>query len=333
MTKSRILFVNGTPDNYIVQIKRISRKGIEHVNPGNCDLFHFLNSDHMTKAIFHLDINPTSSINLPQDISLIVNQISNADSHTKSLRKLSQRLSQYQDIIPVLNLPEQVLNTRRELIYQQLNKLPDLYVPKTIRIQPHSPTELINLIDLAEISFPAFICEVATHEKHAPILLRDKDSALELYTLAMDGRDFYLTQSIDCEEMEFDFVYRIIVIDGVPFLRHVRRVDQHKLNHHDYKAYLASHPESIQKEEKMFQDFEQKIKPRLQKHMIKIHQQVKLDFFGVDCCLLSDGQLLVFEVNANILDLNHLMPHYYYTHALEKLRSSVLKLLFNRIGG
>lgn len=332
MTKPNILFVNGTQDSSIVKIKCISKQGIEQINPGHCDLFHFLNSDQITKSLFHLDINPLSNTNLPQNISLIVNQIVDADSHSKSLRKLSQQLIQ-QDKIPIINPPEQVINTRRELMYKHLHKLPNVTVPKTIRVQPLSPLELLSCIDLAEINFPAFICEAGPHEKQTTILLKDKESVLGLHALAMDGRDFYVTQSVDCEKKGLDFVYRILVIDGIPHLRQIRPIAQRTVEYDDYKTYLGSHPEIIQKEETMFHNFEKKMMPRLQKYMNTIQQQVKLDYFGVDCCLFPDGRLCVFEVNANKLDLNHQMPYPYYTQALEKIHSSILKLLFNRTDG
>ena len=46
--------------------------------------------------------------------------------------------------------------------------------------------------------------------------------------------------------------------------------------------------------------FDIELAPKIAKSVKEIHRRLKLDYFGIDCHIDSDGNTLLFEVNANM---------------------------------
>ena len=56
-----------------------------------------------------------------------------------------------------------------------------------------------------------------------------------------------------------------------------------------------------------------------------------MDYFGIDCSLLPDGRLLLFELNASMNTLKNVEPGTTrYDRTLEQIQAALVKLILER---
>jgi hypothetical protein len=131
------------------------------------------------------------------------------------------------------------------------------------------------------------------------VLLRGADDRGSLHVFPFDGRDFYLTEFVEfADEKGLYHKQRIVVIDGEPFIRH-------SLYDASWKVNSASVPymrdrESWEDTLARMHRLEEESLPMLRPAIQEITRRLELEYFGIDCCILPSGELLVFEANANM---------------------------------
>lgn len=87
-----------------------------------------------------LDLRKTRNMSRP---NLVVNEISEPDSHQKMLDNANQLMAQLS--CPVINAPANIVHTRRERLAEKLKPLSNIRVPKTLRCQPSCPDQVAQL--------------------------------------------------------------------------------------------------------------------------------------------------------------------------------------------
>ncbi|MBD3842933.1 MAG: hypothetical protein IE909_13840, partial [Campylobacterales bacterium] len=110
---------------------------------------------------------------------------------------------------------------------------------------------------------------------------------------ALDGREYYLTQFVEYAQNGIYAKYRLVVVDGEIFLRHVM-----------FSRMWMVHNKTQDKEntlrQKISKSFIREIKPFIQPIISQIYERLGLDYFGIDCNIDKDMNLLVFEINPNM---------------------------------
>ena len=121
------------------------------------------------------------------------------------------------------------------------------------------------------------------------------------------------------------------MIAGEPFLRHLLFKD-HWMIHREARAFTEADPELKEAEAETFQHFEVKLKPQIAGIVREIHSRLGLDYFGMDCSI-KNGQLILFEVNANMnVFFNNQPSPNIWEQALDRMREKVLQnLIFPRV--
>ena len=106
------------------------------------------------------------------------------------------------------------------------------------------------------------------------------------------------------------YKHRIVMVDGEPIVRHSFFSDDWMINSACI-PFMLSHPEHGTPEA-LAREVEDVRLPRAADTLKEICQRVALDYFGIDCHIDADGQVTVFEANANmdcmirgIEELNH----------------------------
>ena len=62
---------------------------------------------------------------------------------------------------------------------------------------------MIEAIESSKLEFPVLIRETGVHRGKTTYLFKNADEVRQLYALALDGRDYYLTQYYDYKENGF----------------------------------------------------------------------------------------------------------------------------------
>jgi hypothetical protein len=114
------------------------------------------------------------------------------------------------------------------------------------------------------------------------------------------GEAFYLSAYVDYRSADGLFrKYRFVVTDAEILPYHLAIGENWKVHH--YTTDMGRHA-WMQDEEKAFLDNPGEVfAPAHYAAMRAIGAAIGLDFFGIDCSLDREGNLLVFEVNASIL--------------------------------
>jgi glutathione synthase/RimK-type ligase-like ATP-grasp enzyme len=298
MSKKNILFINGIPDDQKMLIQKIDKNGlIKWQGKGGTNLSNFLKNDLFDPYNVVFDLKATQE--LPrQMIHAVFNQISDADTHKNVLHKADSFYKTVSAHVPFFNLPSRVMKTTRDNIYRSLQGIDKVNVPKTVRLNPRSPSDIYDSIKEEGFTYPVIFRQAGDHGGVSTI--RVDDETEKFHVFALDGRDYYLTQFVDyADNTGIYSKYRLVVVDGEVYIRHVIFSDNWVV-HSKSREYMEKHKKYQSQEAKILKSFNVKIKPKIKGVIHEIYQTLGLDYFGIDCHIDDNMNLLVFEINANM---------------------------------
>ncbi len=302
------LFVQGIPDNQLGTVLVDKQGGISIMVGGSSNMYPFMRGLPGKTHSFYMNNG-----NLPQPFqlnywpSVIINEISDADSHVAALNRCEAFCKQQGK--PVINPPALIRRTTRDGISRLLQDIPGLRVPLTVCIAPRSPDDVANAISEHAFTFPLIFRQVGDHGGVSTVLLEHAESIpAAMHAYALDGRNYYLTQYHPYAGADgLHRKFRIVMIAGRPYLRHMI-VSDHWLIHSASRRYMQEHPQYQQEEAQQLASFRQTLAPRLQPTLDAITARLQLDYYGIDCSIDAHGELLVFEINANMNVLTNNQP-------------------------
>jgi len=321
MTKKNILFLNGVPDNRKVIVNSIDKDGIyKWISKGSTNLDSFLKNDLFDISSVIFDV--TGDQELPRImISAVFNQIADADSHKITLQKADDFYKSISDQVPFFNPPSLVMKTTRDTIYRSLQGIEKLHVPKTVKIQPKSPADIYHTIQKEGFEFPVIFRQAGDHGGISTI--RVDDDTEQFSEFALDGRDYYLTQFVEYVKNGTYVKYRLIIVDGEVFLRHVYMSKDWVVHNANQLGDKASHPYQKDVAKRFLQD----IKPLIQPVITEIHDRLGLDYFGIDCNIDENMNILVFEVNPSMNVFSQTKNSMIFSKHIEKIRTALINML------
>ena len=244
---------------------------------------------------------------LARGADLLVNLVSDADQGAMLLPKalvFAERTG-----LPVINHPSRIGLTTRELTAAQLAGLADIRLPPAVRCSAGTPAKEIVATAEASFRWPLLARPAGTHggddfdklaspEELAGFVARHGDS------------DIYLIEFIDYRSGDGNFrKYRFIFVENEIFPYHLAIGSDWKVHH---VRTEMDHTPWMQEEEAAFlAEPSTAFEPRHFSALSAIRTAFGLDYFGIDCGLDRDGNLLVFEVNASMLvhQKNDAMPY------------------------
>ena len=306
-----ILFVSGVNDRSVVGISLDEQGRLGYLVDGNCSIHHRLPLKEGIAAelmIFGKGVRQPDA-DFQQVPSLIFNQIADADTHRGALERCVTLCDQVNTT--VINHPRHVLQTGRDQVSKRLQDIPGVIMPRTQRFRPRSPGEVIAYAAAEGFAFPYVVRVAGEHHGKSLVRLESAEDLPVLHTLPFDGRDFYLIEYVDYRDP--DGMYhkqRIVVIDGEPVLRHSLYMD-HWMVHASAREFMMKR-ESWDDDIARFDRLSREVVPALRPAISEISNRLQLEYFGIDCCLLPDGQMLVFEANANMNVLHGPNPEIRY---------------------
>jgi Tfp pilus assembly protein PilF len=228
---------------------------------------------------------------------------------------------------PVLNPPERVARTQRDALPVLLKDIPGLVVPRIRRI--------------ARADMPAFAA--AGQQPQRPLLVRPAGShggddlmriedraELAAYAESVPADDYYVSDFWDYRGADGLFrKYRLIFIDRQVFPYHLA-ITRHWLAHY----WRAETTDAMKREEEAFLiDFHQAFRGPAADAIREAARRLDLDYAGMDCTILPDGRVLVFEANAAMLvHLRESRTAFAYKHAhVPRIIAAIGDLVTRRI--
>jgi glutathione synthase/RimK-type ligase-like ATP-grasp enzyme len=242
-----------------------------------------------------VDRRPNLHLERPE---LLFNEISDADTHKASLRKAKQLRKIFPEL-RCINEPEAVEASTRDRVAQRLDGIDGLIVPRTLRFQPRSLQAVLSLWK-ASFETPAILRRAGSHGGMDTVLLRHLEDVEKLHALPLDGSDYTMTEFVDYRSDDGLYrKYRFAVIDGEPFVRHVIMSEDWNI-HAANRAEMKQREDLLQEEVDRIESFERELKPQIGKRLREISERMGLDFFGIDCNVTPQGDMILFEANANM---------------------------------
>jgi glutathione synthase/RimK-type ligase-like ATP-grasp enzyme len=234
----------------------------------------------------------------------ILNHIADADLCSGALKMAEQITAKVAR--PCFNHPTKIARTTRDEVARILAGTPGLKVPKTIRIRAATPAEVLKAIESTGLLYPLLIRVAGSHGGKNMIKIDRPDAIDGIVQLKRDDQSLYVTEFRDFVSPDGSYrKFRVVVVGDDIFLRTcivgknwlLNRRARAANSEHEERGHLAG--------------FDTEWAPRLRPIFHEIARRLGLDYFGVDCNIDKEGEVLLFEANAcmNVLKNNFPAPN------------------------
>jgi glutathione synthase/RimK-type ligase-like ATP-grasp enzyme len=254
------------------------------------------------------------------DVAIVA--MGESDKNSPSLIRLATLLEHWPR--PVLNQPQRVLRCARDVAYQRLHDIAGVVVPRTQRLTANLFTP---------DAFPITIRPVDTH---AGVGLEKLEAAHDLgaYFERFPSAEYFVADFVDYRSEDGLFKkFRIALVAGKPYLCHVA-LSVHWMVHY-MSAHMEASADKRAQEAAAMDSFDHDFAIRHGAALKAISDRMGLDYLVLDCAEMSDGRLLVFEVDSRAFihatDPVDIFP--YKQKAMQKAFDAFRALLAERAAG
>ncbi|NYE60205.1 glutathione synthase/RimK-type ligase-like ATP-grasp enzyme [Duganella sp. 1224] len=238
---------------------------------------------------------------------------------------------------PVLNRPQQIRMTSRDGLSAALRGLPQVEMPLSVRTTlgalkaVAAGTQPIESL-LPDGGFPIIVRPLGSHAG-TNLEKIDTPAALGAYLDKVAGPQFYISRFVDYRSADGMFrKYRVALIDGVPYICHYA-ISQNWMIHY-LNAGMTESADKRAEEAAEMARFEQGFAVRHQAALAAIYARLGMEYLGIDCGEMPNGDLLIFEAdNAMIvhaMDPEDMFP--YKAPAMRKVFTAFRQLLAKSVG-
>jgi len=224
--------------------------------------------------------------------------VNESDENAPILERLGRLLPAWPR--PVLNIPGNVARLTRDGTASLLQSIPEICAPRVRRVvradlRRLACGEITPDVLVPGVNFPVLIRPVGSHcGKNLDKIAGRDELAAYLRDAGTDGDDFFFAPFMDYRSADGLYrKYRVVLIDGVPFLCHMAGSEQWKI--HYVNVGMAESAEKRADEARAMETFDEDFARRHGAAFAKLCERVDLDYFGIDCAELPDGRLLLFE--------------------------------------
>lgn len=259
---------------------------------------------------------------------IIVNCINDADICLKSLQKAQEFIDSVKEKLPqvkIFNDPKAVMHTTRDAIYQNYHNLAGIHIPKTIKIKPQSPAQVIEEVKKNGMNFPFLIRPCGAHQSQGLQLIENQSQMLKLEVYPYGSQEYYVTEYVD---YKFDGFYkkaRLVIIDGKIIARHFMTGESWMVHGNLHEEYMAARESCKEGEMYFLHNYKKMISREALQSLRIIYEKSQLDYLGFDFAIMPDKSLLIFEINpAQNVFLKLNKDHFPY---MQKVSEDMVKAL------
>jgi tetratricopeptide (TPR) repeat protein len=227
--------------------------------------------------------------------------------------------------LALVNPPPNLPRTRRDKLSDLVRGMDGLVVPHTIRLS-RAEIEAISELEGAKL--------IRTAGTHGGEALERVETAAELADFIAHhvSAYYYLTDYVDYRSSDGYFrKYRFIFIDRKVHCYHLAIMDHWKV--HYWRADMVADQARRDEEEAFMRGHDGTIPAQAFARVEEIGRRLDLDYAGLDCSLMADGRLVIFEANAAMLvHLNDDPTAYPYKHELvPHIRDAMSALILSKV--
>jgi tetratricopeptide (TPR) repeat protein len=228
-----------------------------------------------------------------RDFDIVFNAIGDADRGVpffSAAADLCSRLDR-----PTLNPPHNIARTRRDALPSLLAGIPGLVVPATRRVTRADASDCVATKEAKDRPF--LLRPIGSHG--GDDLVRIDDPKRLAAQLAMSPSDeHYISGYWDYRSADGYFrKYRLIFVDRKVYPYHLA-ISKHWLVHY-WRAEMVDWMK--QEEQAFLTDIRNAFRGSAEHAVNEVARRLDLDYGGMDCAILPDGRVLVFEANATML--------------------------------
>jgi tetratricopeptide (TPR) repeat protein len=287
--------------------------------------FLFANSKYQCHFFALLaDIEPDLEL-LRRHGDIVINLISDADQGRHVLSAAADVIERLGK--PIVNHPRCILATGRDAIAKVLAGIHLCRVPRTIRTPREKllAADAVVSLERAGLALPMLLRVAGSHGGDTLERIESNDDIAK-FLGKHDAPDLYVTEYADYRSTDGYFrKYRFVFTDQEILPYHLAIGNDWKVHH--YTTEMDRHAWMQDEEQGFLTTPDTVFSPAHHQALAAIRAAVGLEFFGIDCSLDRDGNILVFEVNASILihDDNANFP-YKTPHCL-RIKSALDRML------
>lgn len=242
---------------------------------------------------FELNAEWLKSIPKPD---VLFNIMADADAIDAVTWKKAQALVNYFGV-PVVNSPSAAQRTTRDGVFESIHDVPHVIMPRTLRMTVHESKELEQGIIDAGLHFPVIVRPTGTQTGQGLLYYHELDQLINRES-HLEAGDYYVAEFYKFQSPDgYWRKSRLFYIGGEIVPEH--HVAAESWNIHAANAReLMARQDFIEEEIDFIINYEKHLGHRVLNAVHEIARRLGMDYFGIDCALLPDGCLLIFEINA-----------------------------------
>lgn len=221
----------------------------------------------------------------------IINELADADQYLDAVRYLDHELRDVE--IPVFNAPAGILQTQRQIVWRELQDIPNLVTPKCVRFRPGLPNHFLQVYEQEGFSYPVLIRPVGSHTGADLVIIEKEEDWGRIFSIPWGGSEIYMTQWVDYQSDKGEWrKLRMVITPDRIGLRHV-------LFGKDWLVHAMERGhEEVERELEIVQSSDSW--EAFQEIGSQIRDRVNLDYFGADLGYKSETEFVLFEANASM---------------------------------
>jgi glutathione synthase/RimK-type ligase-like ATP-grasp enzyme len=272
---------------------------IDFALPGTLGLLPFLSLESFEAKIVYLQPGRWTPVTLGP--GPLVNHTADPDLCGRALHGMLQICSTVER--PCFNHPGAIAATTRERVARVLTGISGLKVPKTIRVAGRVPAQLRQAIADAGLTYPVLVRVAGSHMGQNSIRAAAPGDIDGVVQLGGEPLALYATELVDFVSPDGHYrKHRVVLVGEEVFLHHMIVGDSWLL-HWDRRI-----PGTEAEESAALNSFDEDWGERLRPLFLEIGRRLDLDYFGVDCHIAPSGEVLLFEANACMNNLEDAKP-------------------------
>jgi glutathione synthase/RimK-type ligase-like ATP-grasp enzyme len=226
------------------------------------------------------------------NFDLVINNVTDPDRNPKCLAVLSKLEREYG--ASFLNSPRYIAQIGRDHVAAIAASIPGLLAPKTLRLINEDKLAIMRATEAAGFRWPGILRRAGEHGGISSQIVRDPEEAA---TRRNPREQHYLTEFVNFRSR--DGLYRKIrffIIGGEVLFRSMVVGSRWNLHRRD-RSDVPPGVDPAAEEKRVCDDFAAGRLSRIERILLELASKLKLDYFGVDCALLSNERILLFEAN------------------------------------